>query len=70
MEELLRAQGSVEDCPSSLLSTLDKIMVHVCGLELLGIRSSQYGSLLIHVIMSKFPNEVRLKVTHATNKDV
>ena len=70
MEELLRIQGSVGDRPSSLRSTLDKIMVHVCGLESLGIRSSQYGSLLIPVIMLEFPSEIRLRAARETNKDV
>ena len=45
MEELLRIQGSVGNHPSSLCSTFDKIMAHVCGLESLGISSGQYGSL-------------------------
>ena len=54
MEELLRVQGSVGDRPSSLR-------------ESLGIRSSQYGSLLIPVIMSKFPNEIHLRVARKTN---
>ena len=67
MEELLKIQGSVGDRPSSLRFTLDKI-IH--GLESLGIRSSQYGSLLIPVIMSKFPNEIRLRVAREANNDV
>ena len=69
MEELLRI-GSTGDRPSSLRSTFDKIMVHVRGLGSLGIGSEQYGSLLIPVIMSKFPNEVCLRAAHETNKDV
>ena len=70
MDELLRIQGYVGDRPSSLRSIFDKIMVQVRGLESLGIRSAQYGSLLIPVIMSKFPNEIRLRVARETNKDV
>ena len=69
MEELPRI-GSTGDRPSSLRSTFDKIMVHVRGLGSLGIRSEQYGSLLIPVIMSKFPNEIRLRAARETNKDV
>ena len=69
MEELLRI-GFTGDRPSSLRSTLDKIMVHVRGLGSLGIGSEQYGSLLIPVIMSKFPNEIRLRAARETNKDV
>ena len=70
MEELLRILGSVGDRPSSLRSTLDKILVHVRGLESLGIGSSQYGSLLIPVIMSKFPNEIWLRAARESNDDV
>ena len=69
MEELLKIQGSVGDRPSSLRFTLDKI-VHVHGLESLGIRWSQYGSLFIPVIMSKFPNEIRLRAACEANNDV
>ena len=70
MDELLRIQGYVGDCPSLLHSIFHKIIVQVRGLESLGIQSAQYGSLLIPVIMSKFPNEICLRVAHETNKDV
>jgi len=70
MEELLRIQGCVEDHPSSLHSTLDKIIVHVHGLEPLGISSRQYGSLLIPVIMSKLPDDIHVRAACETNKDV
>ena len=70
MDELLRIQGFIGDHPSSLCLIFDKIMVQVSGLELLGITSAQYGSLLIPVIMSKFPNKIRVRVVRQTNKDV
>ena len=70
VEELLKIKGSVGDCPSSLHSTFDKIMVHVCGLESLGIRLSQYGSLLTPVIMSKSPNKIRLRAAREANNEV
>ena len=69
MEELLRID-SIGDRPSSLRSIFDKIMVHVRGLGSLGIGSEQYGSLLIPIIMSKFPNEIRIKAARETNMDV
>ena len=40
MEELLRVPGCTGDRPASLRSVLDKIMVHVRGLESLGITSA------------------------------
>ena len=40
----------------------DKIMIHIRGLEALGVTSEQYGSLLIPVIMTKFPSEIRLRI--------
>ena len=45
-------------------------MVHVRGLESHGITSAQYGSLLIPVILSKFSNDIRLRVARETNEDI
>ena len=45
-------------------------MVQVRGLESLGITSEQYSSLLIPVILSKFPNEIRLRVARETEERV
>ena len=41
----------------------DKIETHVRGLQSLGIGSTQYGSLLTPVVLSKIPEEMRLHVT-------
>ena len=43
-------------------------MVHIRGLEALGTPPNQYGSLLIPVIMAKFPNNVRLRIARGTGK--
>ena len=48
----------------------DKISVNVRGLESLGVSSSQYGSLLIPVIMSKLPQEVQIQVARNTAQEV
>ena len=48
----------------------DKISVNVRGLEALGIKSAQYGSLLIPVIMSKLPPDIRIHVARNTSQDV
>ena len=67
-EELLRI-GSTGDCPSSLRSTFDKIMVHVRGLGLELDRSNMVACSFT-IITLKFPNEICLRATRETNKDV
>ena len=49
---------------------LDKVSVNVRGLESLGVKSEQYGSFLIPIIMSKLPADVRLQIARVTTKDV
>ena len=41
----------------------DKIEIHVRGLQTLGIDSSQYGSLLVPVLLNKIPQELRLIIS-------
>ena len=48
----------------------DKIMVHVRGLESLGISSEKYESLLIPVILSHMPSEIALQVAHKTSENI
>lgn len=43
-----------------LRAVYDKIEVNVRGLQSLGIKSDQYGCLLVPVIMSKVPDDIRL----------
>jgi len=57
MDELLMLPNCVR-----LLLIYDKTTVHVRGLHALGIDYKQYGSLLIPVIMSKVPNDIRLRM--------
>jgi len=42
----------------------DQIIVHIRGFAALGITSKQYSSLLMLMIMSKLPNDIRLLVVH------
>jgi hypothetical protein len=58
------------DKPSQLRFVYDKISVSVRGLEALGVASSQYGSLLIPIIMSKLPSEIRLHIARNTVDEV
>ena len=62
MDELLKFPNCVGEKASSLRLIYDKITIHVRGLCALGIDSKQYGSLLIPVIMSKVPNDIRLRM--------
>ena len=64
MDKLLKLPNCVGDKASSLRLIYDKITVHLRGLRTLGIHSKQYGSLLIPVIMSKVPNDIRLRMAH------
>ena len=58
------------DKVSRLWSVYDKIYINIRGLEPLGVTPEQYGSLLIPVIMSKLPSDVRLQVARVTTKEV
>ena len=69
MEELLKVPNCTGDRSSSLRSVYDKIIVQVRGLESLDVTSDQYGSLLIPVIMFKFPSDIRLRVARESDGD-
>jgi hypothetical protein len=62
MNEMLKlpdcSTGKVHD----LRSVYDKMNINVRGLEALGVKSEQYGSLFIPVIMSKLPPELQIHV--------
>ena len=69
MEELLKVPNCTSDRSYSLRSVYDKIIIHVRGLESLEVTSDQYGSLLIPIILSKFPSEIRLRVARESGDD-
>ena len=70
MEEILKLQPCLTDCPSSLRFLYDKLSVHVRGLSSLGVSSQEYGSFLIPIIMSKLPNEIRLEIARKSTNEV
>ena len=70
MEELIKIQPCTGDKPSTLRFVYDKINVNIRGLAAMGIESGQYGSLLIPVIMTKLPQELRLRFARETDKEV
>jgi len=51
-------------------AVFDKINVNLRGLASLGINSEQYGSLLIPIVMTKLPSELRLPIAQETDKEV
>jgi hypothetical protein len=58
MEELLKLSPCTGERSTQLRFVYDKVSVNVRGLEALGVKPDQYGSLLIPVIMSKLPADV------------
>ena len=71
MEELLKLPSfSTSERSNSLRFVYDKISVHIRGLSTLGFAPDQYGGLPIPVIMSKLPNEVRVRIARETKSTV
>ncbi|XP_078368716.1 uncharacterized protein LOC144652543 [Oculina patagonica] len=70
MDELLKIPACSGDKASQLRFVYDKISINVRGLASLGVNCTQYGSLLIPVIMSKLPQEVRIQVARNTAREV
>ena len=60
----MTSRHSFDSCTIKLYS------VNIRGLESLGVSSNQYGSLLIPVIMSKLPHEIRVQVLRNTAREV
>lgn len=70
MDEILKIQACTDGRLGSLRYVYDNISVHVRGLASLGVSSNEYGSLLIPVIMSKLPNEIRIQISRNSTSDV
>ena len=70
MEELLKLNVCVLDKPSQIRFLYDKISVNIRGLEALGVKSEQYGSLLLLIIMAKLSDEIRIQVARNTSQEV
>lgn len=70
MDEMLKITGCVNDNAPQLRAVYDKISINIHGLESLGVNSNQYGSLLIPVIMSKMPPEIRVQIARNTSREV
>ena len=70
MDELIKITPCHNDRPTSLRYVFDQISVHTRGLASLDVFPEQYGSLLISIIMSKLPNEIRLDVARNSTDEV
>ena len=70
MEELIKISCCSNDHSQSLRYVYDQITVYIRGLKALGIDSVRYGCLLIPLIMSKLPGEVRLRIAPESKEEV
>ena len=70
MDELIKITPCHNDRPTSLRYVFDQISVHTRDLASLDVFPEQYGSLLISIIMSKLPNEIRLHVARNSTDEV
>ena len=68
MENLLKISPCTTDQPKQLRYMYDQICVQMRGLESLGITNESYGQLLIPIIMSKMPSDMRLQISRSTKK--
>ena len=70
MDELLHLPNCNPDKSSSLRFVYDKVSIHVRGLESLGVSSKEFGSLLVPIVMTKLPNDLRMRIARETSGDV
>ena len=64
MDNLLKLAvvSSVNDV-KGIRQLYDKTEIHIRGLQALGVEAQQYGSLLVPVLLSKVPQELRLIIS-------
>ena len=70
MGNVIKINPCANDKPNQLRYMFDQIRVQIRGLESLGVKTESYGQLLIPIIMSKLPSEIRLQVSRATEKEL
>ena len=70
MDELLKLPVCSNERTSSLRFVFDKINVHIRGLTSLRVAPDQYVSLLIPIIMTKLPSDVRLRIARQSEEEV
>ena len=70
MAALLRLQSHPNERVAQLRYILDSIIIHVRGLESLGMPSERYGSLLIPIIMNRMPKEITCQVAKKITQEI
>ena len=70
MSALLRLQSHPNERVTHLRYILDSIIIHVRGLESLGMPSERYGSLLIPIIMNRMPKEITCQVAKKITQEI
>ena len=69
MDNLLRLSPCTSDGPQRLGYLYGQVQVQIRGLESLGVAAEDYGQLLVPIIMSKLPSEIRLQISRDTDKE-
>ena len=68
MDDLLKLPILSPSCHvKDLRFVLDRLTIHVRGLQSLGVAAQQYGSLLTPIVMSKLPPDIRLTVARKSS---
>ena len=65
LEKLFGYQTPIKE----LRNLCDKIESHLRSLLTLGVDSEHFGTMLISIIVSKLPNEIRLEISRKLGKD-
>ena len=69
MEELFKLPACTGERAQPLRRLYDKMMVHIRGLQSLGVETTHYGRVLLHVLMSKLPESVSLRVARENREE-
>lgn len=69
MDILLNLDPVVSTSVKALRHLHDHVESHVCGLKALGVNSETYGSLLLSVLLSKLPADIRLIASREISED-
>jgi len=69
-EEIFKLPACSNERASSLRYLYDKVMVHTRGLSLSVVDEQQYGSILILVLMSRLPTDVRIRVAREQEREL
>lgn len=66
----MKISSAIGDRTAPLRFIYDKVSVHMRGLASMGLSTDQYGSLLISIIKSKPPSDIRLQIARKSTNQV